>query len=464
MAPLSNMSVRDLETVIHPYTNLAAIRETGPVVIERARGIHVWDSDGNRLIEGLAGLWCTALGYGNEELIEAATRQLETLSFAHVFGGKTHEPAVALAEKIKQISPAPASKVLFSSSGSEANDAQVKLAWYYNNAIGRPEKKKIIARHGGYHGVTVAAASLTGLPAVHADFDLPIARILHTDNPHHYRFAEEGESEQEFAVRLAGNLERLIEREGPETVSSFIAEPVAGAGGVIVPPEGYYARVQEVLDRHDIAFIDDEVICGFGRLGAMFGAEVMGMKPDTVSLAKALTSAYLPLSAVTVPEPVYQAMVDESRKIGTFGHGHTYAAHPVSAAVALKVIEIFERDDIVGHVQAVAPAFAGRVAALADHPLVGHTRAVGLIAGIELVADKRAKRSFDAKSGLALKVVQLAQEEGLICRNLPGDVIALCPPLIITADQIGEMFDCLARALDRAEEWVRREGLRGASR
>jgi 4-aminobutyrate--pyruvate transaminase len=455
------MAARDRETVVHPFTNLAQIRDTGALVIERAKGIYVYDSDGNRLIEGLSGLWCTSLGYGNEELVEAARRQIETLPFSHLFGGKSHEPAIALAEKIKEISPAPTSKVLFSSSGSEANDAQIKLAWYYNNAIGRRKKKKIIARRGGYHGVTLGAASLTGLPAVHADFDLPIAGIVHTDNPHYYRFAEAGESEAAFASRLAASLERLIEQEGPETVSSFIAEPVMGAGGVIVPPAGYYAKVQEVLARHDIAFIDDEVICGFGRLGSMFGAEAMGMKPDTISVAKALTSAYLPLSAITVPEPVYQAMLDESRKIGTFGHGHTYAGHPVSAAVALKVIEIFERDDIVGHVRAVAPAFAARVAALGGHPLAGHARAIGLIAGIELVADKATRRSFEARSAVGPRVVQLAQEEGLIVRSLPGDVIALCPPLIITAGEIEEMFDCLARALDRAEEWVRRKGLRG---
>ena len=351
--------------------------------------------------------------------------------------------------------------MLFSSSGSEANDAQVKLAWYYNNAIGRPEKKKIISRHGGYHGVTVAAASLTGLPAVHTDFDLPIAGIVHTDNPHHYRFAEPGESEEDFATRMAASLEALIEREGPHTIAAFIAEPVMGAGGVIVPPRTYYEKVQAVLEPHDIAFIDDEVICGFGRLGTMFGAEAMGIKPDTVSMAKALTSAYLPLSAVTVPEPVYEAMVDESRKIGTFGHGHTYAGHPVSAAVALKAIEIYERENIVGHVADVTPEFAARIAAFGTHPLVGHTRSVGLIAGLELVADKASKRSFDAKLGFALKVVQLAQEEGLILRNLPGDAVALCPPLIITADQIEEMCDCLGRALDRAEQWVRKEGLRG---
>ncbi|MCG8560346.1 MAG: aminotransferase class III-fold pyridoxal phosphate-dependent enzyme, partial [Hyphomicrobiales bacterium] len=240
MRPLTNLQQRDIETLIHPYTNLDAVRRTGPTILERGEGIYVWDSEGTRYIEGLAGLWCTALGYGNRELIETAKEQLSQLSFSHLFGGKSHDPAIALAEKLKEISPAPASKVFFTSSGSEANDTQIKLQWYYNNARGKPEKKKIISRKRGYHGVTIATASLTGLPANHADFDLPIDRILHTRCPHHYREAEPGETEAEFADRLAAELEELIEAEGPETVAAFIAEPVMGAGGVVVPPETYF--------------------------------------------------------------------------------------------------------------------------------------------------------------------------------------------------------------------------------
>ncbi len=461
MKPLSNLAVRDIETVLHPYTNLAKHRETGPMVIERGEGVHVFDSSGKSYIEGLAGLWCTSLGYGNEELIEAASEQMRKLSFSHLFGGKSHDPGIALAEKLKEIAPGEISKVFFASSGSEANDTQIKLAWYYNNALGRSAKKKIISRQRAYHGVTIASASLTGLPANHTDFDLPIANILHTDCPHHYRYAADGESEEAFADRLAASLEEMILREGPETVAAFIAEPVMGAGGVVIPPAGYFAKIQAMLDKYDILFIDDEVICGFGRLGTMFGAEALGIRPDTVSVAKALSSAYQPIGAVMVPEAMYEAMVEESRKIGTFGHGFTYSGHPVAAAVALKTLEIYERDNIVGQVQAKSPLFAKRLAALADHPLVGNARGLGLMGALELVADKSSRRGFAPADGVGAKVMALAEAEGLILRSLMGDIIALCPPLIISEAEIDELFDRLTRALDHAEAWVSGQGLRG---
>jgi len=308
----------------------------------------------------MAGLWCTALGYGNEELIEADREQLARLSFAHLFGAKSHDKAVELAEKLKAISPAPTSKVFFTSSGSEANDSQVKFAWYYNNARGLPQKKKIISRVKAYHGVTVAASSLTGLPNNHLDFDVPIDRFLHTDCPHHYRFALPGESEQDFATRLAANLDALIQSEGPDTIAAFIAEPMMGAGGVIVPPETHFDRVQEVLAKYDILFIVDEVITGFGRLGDRFGSETLGLKPHSITVAKALTSAYAPLGAVTVSEPVYQAMLDQNRKIGAFAHGFTYGGHPLAAALGVKALEIYERDDFVGRGQAARAQVPGK--------------------------------------------------------------------------------------------------------
>jgi 4-aminobutyrate---pyruvate transaminase len=459
MATLTNFAARDVETLLHPATNLATHRTTGPMLLERAEGIHVWDASGKEYIEGLAGLWCTGLGYGNTELVEAASEQMRKLSFTHLFGGRSHEPAIQLAEKIKEIAPAPTSKVFFTSSGSEANDTQIKLQWYYNNAIGKPDKKKIISRMRAYHGVTIAAGSLTGLPIFHADFDLPIPRILHTDTPHYWRFAKEGESEEEFASRLAGKLEALIEREGPETIAAFIAEPVMGAGGVIVPPKTYFEKVQAILHHYDIAFIADEVICGFARTGNMFGSQTFGMQPDTVSMAKAITSAYMPLGAVTVPEHVYQAMIDESKKLGVFAHGFTYSGHPVASAVAVKTLEIYERIDIVGHVRKVAPTFMKRLKELDAHPLVGETRGVGLLGGIELVKDKRSRQSFDPRQGVGAKVNTFAQDEGLISRPIAGDTLALCPPLVINADQINTMFDRMARALDRGLDWVRKEGM-----
>ena len=459
MTTLTNFSARDVESLLHPTTNLAAHRTSGPLILERAEGVHVWDAAGKRYIEGLAGLWCTALGYGNLELVEAAREQMTKLSFQHLFGGRSHEPAIALAEKLKEISPAPTSKIFFTSSGSEANDTQIKLAWYYNNARGKPKKKKIISRVKAYHGVTIASASLTGLPVFHADFDLPIAGILHTSTPHHYRNGLPGESEEEFATRLAADLEAMIEREGPETIAAFIAEPIMGAGGVIVPPKGYFEKMQAVLSKHDILMIVDEVICGFGRTGNYWGSETLNIKPDTITMAKAITSAYMPLGAITVSEPVYAALVDESKKLGVFAHGFTYSGHPVACAVALKTLEIYDRMNIVGHVQRVAPVFERRLQGFNDHPLVGETRGRGLIGAVEIVKDKASKTSFDYRQGVGAKTVAFAQEEGLICRAVAGDSIAVCPPLIIDEAGINEMFDALGKALDKTLAWARKEGI-----
>jgi 4-aminobutyrate--pyruvate transaminase len=457
MTNLTNFAMRDVATVLHPATNVATHRAVGPLVLERAEGVYVWDTSGKRYIEGLAGLWCTALGYGNRELVEAAREQMAKLSFTHLFGGRSHEPAIALAEKIKEIVPAPTSKVFFTNSGSEANDTQIKLAWYYNNARGKTKKKKIISRKRAYHGVTIATASLTGLPVFHADFDLPMARVLHADCPHYWRGAEPGESEEDYAARLARDLERLIHREDPETVAAFIAEPVMGAGGIIVPPRTYFEKVQAVLARYDIALIADEVICGFGRTGNWFGSQTFNIRPDTVSLAKAITSAYVPLGAVTVNEPVYQALVDESKKLGTFAHGFTCSGHPVACAVALKAIEIYERIHIVQHVQRVTPVFQTRLKALAEHPLVGEARGVGLMGGLELVKRKATKENFDPRQAVGAKVVSFAEEEGLICRAIAGDTIALCPPLVIDGAEVNLAFDALGRALDKAAAWVEKE-------
>lgn len=456
--PISNFAARDVEALLHPTTNLLAHRGTGPLVLERAEGVHIYDSSGKRYIEGLAGLWCTGLGYGNEELVETAREQMSRLSFTHLFGGRSHEPAIALAEKIKAISPVPASKVFFTNSGSEANDTQVKLAWYFNNVRGQPKRKKIIARQRGYHGTTVASASLSGLGVFHADFDLPIAGVLHTDCPHHWKYAQAGESEEAYASRIVRNLEDMIEREGPETIAAFIAEPVMGAGGVLIPPATYFEKVQAVLARHDIAFIADEVICGFARTGNWWGSQTFGIQPSTVTMAKAVTSAYVPMGALTVPEHVYETLVEASGKHGVFAHGFTYSGHPLACAVALKTIEIYERIKIVGHVRRVAPIFLLRLRALADHPLVGEARGVGLIGGLELVKDKRARQSFDAKLGVGAKAARLAEEEGVLCRAVGGDTVALCPPLIIDGAEINAMFDCVTRALDRTESWARKEG------
>jgi 4-aminobutyrate--pyruvate transaminase len=457
MSPLSNLAARDVETLVHPYTNLARFREAGPLIIERGQGVYVYDTEGKPYIEGMAGLWCTALGYGNEELVEAAAAQMRKLSFAHLFTGRSHDPAIELGEKLKEIAPVPISKVFFCNSGSEANDTQVKLVWYLNNALGRPRKKKIVSRMKAYHGTTVVAASLTGLPGNHRDFDVPLPGFLHAGCPHHYRFAQDGESEEEFATRLAAELDALIVQEGPDSVAAFIAEPVMGAGGAIVPPQGYFQKIMAVCARHDVFTISDEVICGFGRLGTTFGCEKLGFVPQSISIAKALSSAYLPIAGVMIPEAMYQALLSESKKIGVFGHGFTYGGHPVSAAVALKAIEIYQRDRIFAKAAERAPQFQARLAALNGHPLVGEARGLGLIGGVELVADKTGKCSFDPQHGVGARAVQFAEAEGLIVRSVLGDVLTLCPPLVISEREIGELFDRLGRALDKTLDWVTRE-------
>jgi 4-aminobutyrate--pyruvate transaminase len=457
MSPLSNLAARDVETLVHPYTNLARFRETGPLIIERGQGVYVYDTEGKPYIEGMAGLWCTALGYGNEELVEAAAAQMRKLSFAHLFTGRSHDPAIELGEKLKEIAPVPISKVFFCNSGSEANDTQVKLVWYLNNALGRPRKKKIVSRMKAYHGTTVVAASLTGLPGNHRDFDVPLPGFLHAGCPHHYRFAQDGESEEEFATRLAAALDALIVQEGPDTVAAFIAEPVMGAGGVIVPPQSYFQKIMAVCARHDVFMISDEVICGFGRLGTTFGCEKLGFVPQSISIAKALSSAYLPIAGVMIPEVMYQALLSESKRIGVFGHGFTYGGHPVSAAVALKAIEIYQRDRIFAKAAERTPQFQARLAALNGHPLVGEARGLGLIGGVELVAAKTGKRSFDPQHGVGARAVQFAEAEGLIVRSVLGDVLTLCPPLVISEREIGELFDRLGRALDKTLDWVTRE-------
>jgi 4-aminobutyrate--pyruvate transaminase len=462
MKPLSNLAVRDIETLIHPYTNLSAFRQTGPVVIEEGKGIYVHDSDGKQYIEGLAGLWCTSLGYGNEELVDTAAEQMRKLPYSHVFAGKSHDKAIELAEMLKEVVPCETSKILFGSSGSDANDMQIKLTWYYNNAKGRPQKKKIISRIKAYHGVTVASGSLTGLPAVHADFDLPINNIMHTSCPHYYRFGKDGETEDEFSTRMATDLEDMIIREGPDTVAGFFAEPIMGAGGVLIPPQGYFQKIQTVLEKYDVRFIGDEVICGFGRTGKWFGSETMGMKPHSISMAKAITSAYLPLSAITIEEDLYQAMLAESEKIGVFGHGYTYTAHPVAAAVAIKTLEIYKRDRIIEHAAAMAPVFEARFNALKDHELIGEVRVKGLVGAAEIVENKTTRASFEQKKLVGMQMMKFAQDRGLLVRSMV-DSVALCPPLIITESEIHEMFDRYEAALDDTATWIKKEGLRSAA-
>ena len=458
---LSNTQSRDLASLLHPFTNLVTLRQTGPLVLERGKGIFVYDGNGKDYLEAMGGLWCTALGWGEEELVEAAVEQMRKLPFAHVFGGKSHEPGIALAEKLKEMAPFPVGKVFFANSGSEANDSQIKLMWYAANARGEKNRKKIIARDRAYHGVTLASASLTGLDSFHKSFDLPFDFTVRAERAHYYRGAHPGESEEQYSARLAADLDHTIQREGPDTIAAMFVEAVMGAGGAMVPPRGYFEAITPVLDKYGITLVDDEVICGFGRTGNAFGCQTYNYQPDSMSIAKALSSAYLPISAVLLSPELVEIIEEEAIRIGGLWHAFTYSAHPVSAAVAVKTLEIYERRDTFGHVRKVAPHFQARLKALQSHPLVGEADGVGLIGAIEMVADKKTKRNFEAPAGVGVKCGQFCQQEGIIVRPLINDRIALCPPLVITEAEIDELFDRFTRGLDRTLDWARGEGLFG---
>jgi 4-aminobutyrate--pyruvate transaminase len=449
----NSYAARDSAALLHPYSNARANEKDGSLVIARGRGVYVTDDSGKDYIEGMSGLWCAALGFGNERLAEAAARQIRTLSFYHGFNQKSHTPQIELAERLLALAPVPMSKVFFANSGSEANDTAFKLIWYRSNAMGNPEKKKIIGRVKGYHGVTIAAASATGTPINHQAFDLPIDGFLHTDCPHYASSAVLGESEEQYSERCAQNLDALIEQEGPETVAAFIAEPVMGAGGVLIPPTGYFKKIQAVLNKHDVLMIADEVICGFGRTGNMWGSETFNINPDIITCAKALSSGYIPISALMINDRVYQPIAEQSAEIGSLGHGFTYSGHPVAAAVALETLDIYEEMDLVEMVQAIAPALQSGILGFSDHPLIGDTDGVGLLAVAELVANKETGDSFPADKRVGPYLLDRALDHGLIVRAL-GDRIAFSPPLVISYSEIEEMFKRFGKALDDTTKWL----------
>ena len=433
-----------MSAVIYPTTNFKA---TEQLVLDRGAGVYVYDSLGRQYLEGLAGLWCTSLGYGNQELIGAASAAMSRLSYTHLFGGKSHQSGIDHADKLAEMVPMDNARVFFGNSGSDANDSHIKLLRYYFNAIGKPEKRKIITRERAYHGVTVAAGSLTSLPANLAHFDAPLDAlgILRTDHPLYYAGKQGDESESEFVDRIVDNLEKLILDEGPETIAAMICEPVTGASGVIVPPRGYYEKVQAVLKKYDILFWADEVITGFGRTGNDFGSTTMNIeKPDLMSFAKQITSAYFPISASVVRGDLYEAMVEQSASVGVFGHGYTYSGHPVGCAVALKTLEIYERDDIFAKAAATGKYFQQRLREFADHEIVGDVRGVGLIGALEL-ADRNGESYPPSVVG---KLQQACEDNGLIGRALAGTTMAFCPPLIITAAQVDELIEKLGKSLD----------------
>lgn len=447
-----------MSQIIYPTTNL---QHTETLTIARGDGAYVYDNNGKQYLEGLAGLWCTSLGYNNRELIESTTEQMSKLSYSHMFGGKTHQVGIDLAEKLSAMVPVDNAKIFFGNSGSDANDTHIKMLRYYFNAIGKPQKYKIIARERSYHGVTVASAALTGLPPNHTHFDLPFDAlgVLRTDAPHYYRSGLSNETEAEFVDRIVNNLEQLILREGADTIAAFIVEPITGASGVIVPPEGYYQKVQAVLQKYDILFWADEVITAFGRTGNDFGSTTVGIKkPDMMTLAKQLSSAYMPISASVVRGDMYEAMVEPSNKVGVFGHGYTYSGHPVACAVALKTLEIYQRDNMFAYAAKTGAYMQKRLAEFKSHPLVGEVRGKGMIAAIELVANKQSGLAF-ANGLVGNFAMQACQNNGLICRAVAGSSLAFCPPLIVTEAQIDEMIEKISISLQQTLNFVSKEGL-----
>lgn len=444
----NSMEARDKKFHLHGYTDMRRHEEVGPLIIEKGDGIYVEDVDGKRYIEAMAGLWSVAVGFSEKRLIEAATRQMSKLPYYHDFGHKAHAPVIELSERLVTMAPVPMSKAYFTNSGSEANDTALKMVWYRSNAMGQPQRKKVISRKRGYHGVTIASASLTGLPNNHRSFDLPIVNVLHTSSPHYWRDAAPGESEEQFSDRLAGELEALIIAEGPETVAAFWGEPVMGAGGVIVPPAGYWEKIQVVLKKYDILLVADEVICGFGRTGRMFGSETFGMSPDIMIMSKQISSSYLPISALMINDKVYEPIADESHRIGTFGHGFTGGGHPVAAAVALENLKIIEERGLVDNAREVGEHMQAKLRGLRGHDLVGEVRGVGLIAAVELVADKKTKAPLTAPGVLGGLANGALTENGVISRNML-DALAFCPPLIIDKGQVDTLVAAVEKTLDQ---------------
>ncbi len=442
--------------LLEPHTDLTRGLIDNPQVITEGRGVYVFDRDGTRYLEGVAGLWRATLGFSEERLMQAAVRQFQKLPFYGSFNHRTHNVALELAERLIAVAPLPMAKVFFANSGSEANETAIKLAWYYHTVLGQPEKRKLLAHDKGYHGVTIGAASATGLPHLHQGFGLPLPVVRHVPSPSLYHLGDSGESEEEFGRRLASNVERIILDEGPETIAAFIAEPILGAGGLIIPPYSYYANVQPILRKYDILFLVDEVITGFGRTGNMFGSQTFDLQPDMISLAKGLSASYLPISALLINERINDALLMGSTKYGTFGHGFTYSAHPVSAAVALEVLNIYEERDIVGQVRHQSDVLADAVSAYKDHPLVGDVRTLGLLAGIELVAEREPRTPFAKSRKMGMRLIERAQEHGVILRAM-GDTIVFAPPLIISKQEISEMLDGFGHALNDIDRMIAKE-------
>ena len=449
MSALEHLEDVDRRTIIHPFSALNSAAKRERVILESADGITLTDIDGKRYLDAGAGLWNANIGYGRREVIDAATAQMEKSSFLHSFGNFTNAPLIRLSERLISLAPDGMQRVVYCNSGSEANDTQVKLVRRYNNVRGRAQKKKIIARRGGYHGTGLGSGSLTGLPVVHRTFDLPQAGFLHTHAAEYHRRPANIGSEEAFSRHLAEELDRLIQREGPETVAAFIAEPIAGSAGVLVPPKGYFRAVRQVLRKHDVLMIADEVITGFGRTGSWFASAQDGIEPDLITIGKGLTSGYFPMSGCLVSGAIAEVLASESESDGFFGHGFTTSGHPVGAAVALANIDVLARDGLLQNSESVGRYLREQVESeFGLHELVGEIRGRGLMIGIEFDADKQARRPFSDANRVGSLLSRACLGEGLIVRGGHGRVVAaLAPPLVLTRSQADEIVERLKRGL-----------------
>ena len=436
----------DAQSILHPATNANDFANTGSKIIDKGHGIYLYDTDGNKLIDGVAGLWCVNVGYGRAELADAMHAAASNMGYYHTFTGMSNVPQIELAERLLEIAPNNMSKVFFASGGSDGNDSLMKLVWYYHNLIGKPEKRKIVSRWQAYHGTSIGTASLTGLPSFHKDFNLPLKDVLHTESPDYFRHALEGESEIEFSKRRAKQFEELVLKHGPETVGAFIAEPVLGAGGVVTPPTGYFEEMQKITDKYDILFIADEVVCGFGRLGSWFGSEIYNIKPDMITTAKGITSGYFPFSASFITEEIWEVVKQGSNKYGNFAHGYTYAGHPIGSAVALANLDIIEKENLVQQSAEHGAYFHQQLNSRFEHDnFVGQIRGKGMLAAVQLMQDANSKTFLDTKLKTAAQVTAKCYSNGLIARPLPSvDSVAFSPPLVTSKkeiDQIINIFD-----------------------
>ena len=441
----------DRESFFHPSTHLGkhARGETPTRIISHASGVYIEDRDGTRLLDAFAGLYCVNVGYGHTEIAEAIAEQARELAYYHSYVGHGTEASITLAKMIMDRAPEHMSKVYFGLSGSDANETNVKLIWYYNNILGRPEKKKIISRQRAYHGSGLMSGSLTGLGLFHAKFDLPLAPVLHTHAPYYYRRADSAQDEPAFTAWLAAELEALIEAEGPDTIAAFVAEPMLGTGGIVPPPQGYWAAIQPILEKHDILLVADEVVTGFGRLGSMFGSDHYGIKPDLMTIAKGLTSAYAPLSGSIVSEKMWHVLEQGTDANGAFGHGWTYSAHPICAAAGVANLKLIDKLDLVRNAQAVGPYLTQALSdALGSHTHVGQVRGEGMLSAVELVANKDERVGFDPVGSVVPQVVAKMQEHGVIARAMPqSDTVGFAPPLSLTKEEADKVVDATVAAV-----------------